>query len=361
MKNKLDYETIRVRSGCLSIAAIAISIFFLLGAFVGGGVTGGQRAAFLTISGVAATVAIVCYLAQDKMKKKEQQAEQERLEREEKEKQEKQAQLEIERENAAKAIEEFKSNLDIALELKYIFSVIKDNPTTEAFEQGVDNLIKKNNISIPKSDVLTVLLNTMVENLVGNKNHLDLDDTSPIIVSRYFASGMKDVLFGDYLEIAMINKRANATSSASEVYAFTEMSNKRRIPFVKNLHGFAVRAWNYVYHLDNGETYSSVSDEMLIDLIENSSVIKSYWESNPFEADERKKEWLEDIRKAAYKAVDKSKLGFEAEGNEIVLDMLCYMGYRAITQKDGKHTAVIVTDIYECIKTYCEELVERVG
>jgi len=361
MKNKLDYETIRVRSGCLSIAAIAISIFFLLGAFVGGGVTGGQRAAFLTISGVAATVAIVCYFAQDKMKKKEQQAEQERLEREEKEKQEKQAQLEIERENAAKAIEEFKSNLDIALELKYIFSVIKDNPTTEAFEQCVDNLIKKNNISIPKSDVLTVLLNTMVENLVGNKNHLDLDDTSTIIVSRYFASGMKDVLFGDYLEIAMINKRANATSSASEVYAFTEMSNKRRIPFVKNLHGFAVRAWNYVYHLDNGETYSSVSDEMLIDLIENSSVIKSYWESNPFEADERKKEWLEDIRKAAYKAIDKSKLRFEADGNEIALDMLCYLGYRAITQKDGKHTAVIVTDIYECIKSYCEELIERVG
>lgn len=282
-------------------------------------------------------------------------------EKKEQEKQEKQAQLEIEKENAAKAIEEFKSNPDIALELKYIFSVIKDNPTTEAFEQGVDNLIKKNNISIPKSDVLTVLLNTMVENLVGNKNHLDLDDTSTIIVSRYFASGMKDVLFGDYLEIAMLNKRANATSSASEVYAFTEMSNKRRIPFVKNLHGFAVRAWNYVYHLDNGETYSSVSDEMLIDLIENSSVIKSYWESNPFEADERKKEWLEDIRNAAYKAIDKSKLKFEAEGKEIVLDMLCYLGYRAITQKDGKHTAVIVTDIYECIKSYCEELIERVG
>lgn len=357
MKNKLDYETIRVRSGCLSIAAIAISIFFLLGAFVGGGVTGGQRAAFLIISGVAAAVAVVCYFAQDKMKKKEQQAEQERREREEKEKQEKQAQLEIEKENAAKAIEEFKSNLDIALELKYIFSVIKDNPTTEAFEQGVDNLIKKNNISIPKSDVLTVLLNTMVENLVENKNRLDLDDTATIIVSRYFAAGMKDVLFGDYLELAMLNTRANTPSSASEVYALTVMSNKRRIPFVKNLHGFAIRAWNYIYHLDNSEAYSSVSDEMLIDLIENSSVIKSYWESNPFEADERKKEWLEDIRNAAYKAVDKSKLDFDAEGNEIVLDMLCYMGYRAITQKEGKATVDIVADIYECIKSYCEDLV----
>lgn len=205
--------------------------------------------------------------------------------------------------------------------------------------------------------MLTVLLNTMVENLVENKNRLDLDDTATIIVSRYFAAGMKDVLFGDYLELAMLNTRANTPSSASEVYALTEMSNKRRIPFVKNLHGFAIRAWNYVYHLDNSEAYSSVSDEMLIDLIENSSVIKSYWESNPFEADERKKEWLEDIRNAAYKAVDKSKLDFDAEGNEIVLDMLCYMGYRAITQKEGKATVDIVADIYECIKSYCEDLV----
>ena len=132
----------------------------------------------------------------------------------EEEKQQKQDQIKKEKENRTKAIDEFKANVDVNAEIDYIFSVIKDNPTVQAFEQGLENWIKKVNTTLGKDEVRPILLEALVKRLVESSDELAFDKAASAILSSYFANNMKNILIDDYVIIAQADMHIKGETSS---------------------------------------------------------------------------------------------------------------------------------------------------
>ena len=274
---------------------------------------------------------------------------------------EKRAQEEAEKkEKAQQAMAEFKASIDLSAELDHILSVIRNNPTRNAFEQGIEPLLKKTNTQLSQEQVRQVLLEVLVARFVACNGMPDLKDPATVVLSSYFARNMYQKLVDDFVMVVNCENHAKSADSSFSANFWQEKATDYRIPFIKNLYAFSAHAWNFIFCLENGG-YAPLDDSFLLKLIESDSVLKSYCEANPFEAEEKKREWLADIRKAVYNAVDVSGVKFDVTDNEQLLDMLCYLGYFGITQKESKSLDEIVNDIYETAKPHCEEMAQRIG
>ena len=257
----------------------------------------------------------------------------------------KEAQL---KEEEAAAINDFKNILDATV--NNILTVILEEPTTTNFEKGLEHAIKNSAVSLKVEDVLPLAQEILVTRIAKNSD----DDVATSILVNYFKEAMKEKLFDTYMPMAIFDE----SSKEHGIYS-NELFNEKKISFVKTLYGFAIRAWNYSNWLHNPADYVLVNNEMLENIVTTNHVIESYCKSNPFEVEEKQKEWIKDIKEVAYQATSTRRLKINLSSNEELLDKLCYCGYFLLCNNDGEELENIAADILEATKTYYEYIRSR--
>lgn len=251
------------------------------------------------------------------MKKKQEQQEKEKNLQREKER-------EKEKEQRENELARFKGVLEGNLD--YIFEVIEDKPTTDNFEKGLEKAIKDSGMAITVEDILPTAQEVLLSRMTKNSD----DTISSCLFASYFGNAMDSILLSNYLPVAVLEE-----SMKREQYDFlTNSLNEKRIPFLKVLYGFSVRAWNYYNGLKKQSDYTPVDNTLLRNIVTTSQVIQSYCKSNPFEAEEKQMEWVKDIRNAAYEITSHLHVKFDFKNNEKLLEELCYWGYVSLCGKD---------------------------
>ena len=234
--------------------------------------------------------------------------EQERLEKE-KALQEQKEQERLEKE---KTINDFLSSIEMGKELDYIFTVLeKSGASASNFEKGVEHLISKAETTITSEDILPALKKELLI-----RAFTDTQSTvAKVVAVDYF---MRDVIDDKLLSLYMSFAISREKGSVS--YAFMEE------PFIKTLYGIAGHAVNY---LNNGlaeGNYRTMTPDDFIPVIENSDVLKSYTDNDPFAADEVRAKWAEELYNAPLEIVKSSRVGSFLDKEENV-DALYYFAY----------------------------------
>ena len=248
----------------------------------------------------------------------------------------KEAQL---KEEEAAAINDFKNTLDATV--NNILTVILEEPNTTNFEQGLEHAIKNSAVPLKVEDVLPLAQQSLLTRMSKNGDN----DPAAVILIIYFCLSMRWILLGDYMTLAI---REENPSQYADIQ--NERLNEAKIPFLKTLYGFSVRAYNYYKSLNNPIGYTPIDDEFLENLVTTDDVISSYCKSNPFETEKMKAEWINDIKKAAYAAVSSDRLKIDLNNNEKLLDALCYHGYSIVCKSNEKDLESIVANFLSTIK-----------
>lgn len=232
--------------------------------------------------------------------------EQERLEKEKAlREQEEQKKQEKERE-----INDFLSSIDVDKELNYIFTILeKSGVSASNFEKGVEHLLSKTETTITKGEVLPYLKKELFARAFSAAPCV----AAQVVATDYF---MRDIVSDGLLSLYM----RFAISREKGSYTFMEE------PFIKALYGVAGHAVNYQCNQSVQGNYQVMTPSDFITVIENSDVLKSYTDNDPFAADEVRMKWANDLCNAPIELVKSSKLS-ELLGEEEYVDALYYYAY----------------------------------
>ena len=237
--------------------------------------------------------------------------EQERLEKE-KALQEQEEQERLEKE---KTINDFLSSIEVDKELDYIFTVLeKSGASASNFEKGIEHLLSKSEATITREDVVPALKKVLFTRAFTDVKCV----VAKAVATDYF---MRDVIDNGLLSLYM--RFAISREKGSVSYAFMEE------PFVKALYGVAGHAVNYLRNGMEQENYQTTIPGDFISIIENSDVLKSYTDSDPFTADEVRKQWAQDLYSSPLEIVHSSRLSSFLDKEEYV-DALCYLAYTTL-------------------------------
>ena len=246
---------------------------------------------------------------------------------------------EEEKNTKEEAINEFKNTLESNID--NILEVLAGDTSPENFEHGLKKITENFATPLRMDEVLPLAQQSLLTRMSKN----GVNDPAAIILIVYFTLSMRWILLGDYMTVAI---RENNPSQYADIQ--NEMLNKAKIPFLKTLYGFSVRAYNYYKSLNNPIGYTPINDEFLENLVTTDAVISSYFKSNPFETEKMKAEWINDIKKAAYRACSEHKLKIDLNNNEKILDELCYHGYSIMCNSNEKDLESIVANFLSAIK-----------
>lgn len=239
--------------------------------------------------------------------------EQERIEKE-KALQEQEEQKRRETENR---INEFFASINLDEEFEYIFTILKKSDATAInFEKGVDHMLSKTGTTIPKGDILSALKKELFSRAFTDTENA----VAMAVATDYFVRAViNDKLLTNYVSFTVSRKNGS--------YASLEE------PFIKALYGVAGHAVNY---MNNGSTkgnYRTITSVDFKDIIENSDVLKSYTDSDPFSADNVRAKWAEDLCNAPLEIVKSSRVGSFLDNEEYV-DAMCYYAYIELCVND---------------------------
>lgn len=231
---------------------------------------------------------------------------QERLEKE-KALQEQEEQKKREKE---KLVNDFFASINLDEELEYIFAVLeKSGATAINFEKGVDHMLSKAETTLPKEEILPAVKKALYTRA--------FDDTgcavAKAVATDYFVSAVvDDGLLSQYMRFAISREKGS--------YAFMEE------PFIKALYGVAGHAVNYLNNGLAGGNYRTMTAVDFGSIIENSDVLKSYTDNDPFATDEVRAKWAEELCNAPLEIVKSSRVSGLLDKEEYV-DALCYFAY----------------------------------
>lgn len=272
--------------------------------------------------------------------------EQERIEKErkeqiERERIEKELQEQKEQERRAKenAVNDFLSSVDLDKELDYIFSVLENSQVTaHNFEKGVEHLLSKSETTVTMGDVLPALKKVLFARAFTDSQCT----AAKVVATDYF---MSDIVERGLLSLYI----SFDTSRAGGSFAVMEE------PFIKALFGVAGRVVNYKSKGLNGERYQSMAPDDFISVIEESDVLKSYTDTDPFAADEKRRSWTEKLYRAPLELVSSSRLNSLLNDEEYV-DMLYYNTY--IVLRSGQEASAESVSVAGVANAYLEYLKE---
>lgn len=316
MDKKLFMEFANENKKLVTIAGSAMIISIIAGLFTDG--------ATLTI---AFLLFVLIYYKYNKFvtkKKEDERLEQKRLEEEKKEA-EKKAKLEA-----------FHNSVDIDTELVSILAVLENSKavSTANFEKGVAQLLEKNEIQFSAVSVLADFKKALF-----TKAFVGKDDVAKILAMEYFK---RDVIY-----LGLANK----------VYFNYKLLGKDGTLFVKALYGIAGHAMNYKNKGNNKSNYQPITAADFIEIIENSDILKSHTDKDPFKVEETRKEWANDLCSAPFKLIESSGLN-EIFEKEEVIDEALYLTYVFICQDERNgHSEEkdCVDEIAETYLNYCEK------
>lgn len=266
--------------------------------------------------------------------------EQERLEKE-KALQEQKEQERIEKE---KAIDAFWASNNLDEELDYIFSVLeKSGATASNFEKGIEHFYSKTQTTLKKEDILPTMKKELFVRAFDSDNSAIAKDAA---VDHFIQDVVKGEMFTQYMRFAI----------AKEKYPTAEMME----PFVKSLYGVAGHAFNYQIFRLQPENYQVMTPEAFKIVVENSDVLKSYTDQDPFAKDTVREKWANDMYDSPLKMVSSSKLGSVLD-NEKYIDEMCYLGY-TILRKDQENSVenVSVAEIAVAYTDFLKEIYDRI-
>lgn len=261
--------------------------------------------------------------------------EQERIEKEKALKeQEEQKRLEKE-----KAINDFMSSIEENQELDYIFAVLeKSGASASNFEKGVEHLLSKNEIAITIQDALPVMKKALFTCAFADAQ----STVAKAIVTDYF---MSDIVRGKLLSLYI----SFAVSREKGSYAIMEE------PFIKALFGVAGHVTNYLRNKPQREWYQMMTPEDFVSIIEDSDVLKSYTDIDPFTAAEVREKWAQDLYNSPLEIVKSSSLGGLLD-NEEYIDELYYRAYTTLCS--GQEDLADNVCIAQIVNSYMEHLKE---
>lgn len=242
-------------------------------------------------------------------------------------------------EQKAAAIKDFKNTLESNID--NILEVLAGDTSPENFEYGLKKITENYATPLRIEEVLPLAQQSLLARMSKN----GVNDPAAIILMVYFTLSMRWILLGDYMPVAIREKNPSQYDDIQN-----EMLNKAKIPFLKTLYGFSVRAYNYYKSLNNPIGYTPVNDEFLENLVTTDDVISSYCKSNPFETEKMKAEWIDDIKNAAYRACSEHKLKIDLNNNEKILDELCYHGYSIMCNSSEKDLESIIANFLSTLK-----------
>ena len=246
---------------------------------------------------------------------------------------------EEEKNTKEEAINEFKKTLESNID--NILEVLAGDTSLDNFEYGLKKITENFATPLRMDEVLPLAQQSLLTRMSKN----GVNDPAASILIEYFCLSMRWILLGDYMTLAI---REENPSQYADIQ--NERLNEAKIPFLKTLYGFSVRAYNYYKSLNNPIGYTPINDEFLENLVTTDDVISSYCKSNPFETEKMKAEWINDIKKAAYAAVSSHRLKIDLNNNEKILDELCYYGYSIMCKSNEKDLESIVANFLSTIK-----------
>ena len=246
---------------------------------------------------------------------------------------------EEEKNTKEEAINEFKKTLESNID--NILEVLAGDTSLDNFEYGLKKITENFATPLRMDEVLPLAQQSLLTRMSKN----GVNDPAAGILIVYFCLSMRWILLGDYMTLAI---REENPSQYADIQ--NERLNEAKIPFLKTLYGFSVRAYNYYKSLNNPIGYTPINDEFLENLVTTDDVISSYCKSNPFETEKMKAEWINDIKKAAYAAVSSDRLKIDLNNNEKILDELCYHGYSIMCKSNEKDLESIVANFLSTIK-----------
>ncbi len=227
---------------------------------------------------------------------------------------------------AQKAIEDFKATVDIPAELDYIFSVLeKSGATASNFEKGLEHFFSKTETPLTKEQILPMMKEALFARAFGSDDYA----IAKVVAVDYF---IQDVVKGEMLTQYMRFAIARAKYPTAEMIE----------PFVKALYGVAGRAFNYQYNSEGAESYQALTPDAFKLIIENSEVLQSYTDEDPFAKDTVREKWANDMYTTPLNMVRSSQMG-NALDNEKYLDEMCYLAYTVLREEqesDGENASI---------------------
>lgn len=264
---------------------------------------------------------------------------QERLEKE-KALQEQEEQKKREKE---KAINAFFSSIELDKEIDYIFAILqKSGATASNFERGVEHLLSKTETTITKEEALPTLKKELFARAFAENQSV----VAKTVATDYFILDVvSDGLLSLYMRFAAFREGGS--------YAFMEE------PFIKALYGIAGRAVNYLHNGLKQGNYQTITPGDFTSIIENSDVLKSYTDEDPFTADEVRETWSQDLYNSPLGIVHSSSLSSVLDEEEYV-DALFYFAYIKLCVDEDPAENVGVSKIASVYLEYLKAYYNRI-
>ena len=284
--------------------------------------------------------------------------EQERLEREERERllaeaearrkaeaeekkareeEERKAREEEEKKQKEIALNDFWATVDVDKELDAIFSVLeKGRASATNFEKGIEHMLSKAESILTLVDVLSTFKKRVFTLAFGDAQNA----VAKVIAADYF---IDSVVSSEMLKLYMSYEIMGETLPSA------------REPFIKSLYGVGGRAVNYIEKRFREETYQAMTADDFIPVIENSDVLKSYTDEDPFTADDVRKQWAEEIC-ASTSDLLKTDFFDRFVEEDVYVDALCYYAYLMVRQdKEESVDDINVTKVTNAYFAYLKE------
>ena len=272
--------------------------------------------------------------------------EQERLEKEQEQLEKEKAlqeQEEEKRREKEKAITDFFSTIELDKELDYIFSVLeKSGATAINFEKGVDHMLSKAETTLSKEEVLPAVKKVLYTRA--------FDDTgcaaAKAVATDYFVSAVvDDGLLSLYMRFAISREKGS--------YAFMEE------PFIKTLYGVAGHVVNYINNGLVASNYRTMTSADFESIIDNSDVLKSYTDNDPFTTNEVRVKWAEELCNAPLEIVKSSRVSSLLDEEKYV-DAMYYFAYIKLCSDEDPSEGVGVSKIAAVYLEYLKAYYNRI-
>ena len=267
--------------------------------------------------------------------------EQERLEKERAEKERE----EQEKKEKEKAIGNFISSVEADDGMDYIFSVLeKSGASASNFEKGIEHLISRTETILTKTEVLPA-----VKKLLFTRAFADTESAiAKAVATDYF---MGDIVSGALLSSYV--RFAVAREGRSYIAAMEE-------PFIKALYGVAGRVVNYLSNRSEQGDYRTMTPDDFLPVIEDSDVLKSYTDGDPFVVDVMRKKWAEALCSSSYELVKSSRMNNLLEKEEYVDAMYFYAYTQLCQDEENPIENVCVAKVANVYITYLKEYYNRI-
>jgi hypothetical protein len=266
---------------------------------------------------------------------------QEQREQKEKELQEQREQEEREKE---KRINDFFASINLNEEFEYIFNVLeKSSATAVNFEKGVDHMLSKTETTLSKEEILPVIKKELFTRAFSDTEC----EIAKVVAIDYFVHDVVDnSLFYKYAEF--------------EIYREGGYFVEKQEPFVKALYGVAGHAVNYLNNRLAEGDYRTMTSVDFGPVIENSNVLKSYTDRDPFTAEDVRAKWAEDLCNSPLQIVKFNELDSFFNKEEYV-DALYYYTYLRLCTDGDPSDGVDISKIANAYLEYLKALYDRIN